>query len=176
MQHPGLLQDVAEVFVAETGGDMTVFPTAGHLASWAGMSPGSNESAGRMKSTKTRPGNRYFKGALGVAAIAAARSKNSYFSAKYKRIAAARPHARGRGRRTRPHIAAWNMLDNGVSTAIPEPTITPTTNPPKPKPGPSANSKPSDTESPSNHSPKPGDTPARWVTCSGHLIFMSVGG
>ena len=48
---------------------MTQFPTAGHLASWAGVSPGSNESAGRVKSTKTRPGNRYLKGALGVAAL-----------------------------------------------------------------------------------------------------------
>ena len=48
---------------------MTAFPTAGHLASWAGVSPGSNESAGRVKSTKTRPGNRYLKGALGIAAL-----------------------------------------------------------------------------------------------------------
>ena len=53
---PGFSRIVAEVFVAETGADMTVFPTAGHLASWAGLSPGSNESAGRVKSTKTRPG------------------------------------------------------------------------------------------------------------------------
>jgi hypothetical protein len=45
---------------------MTVFPTAGHLASWAGTAPGSNESAGRVKSTKTRPGNRYLKTALGT--------------------------------------------------------------------------------------------------------------
>ena len=62
---------------------MSVFPTAGHLASWAGISPGSNESAGRVKSTKTRPGNRYLKGALGIAALSAARSKNTYFAAKY---------------------------------------------------------------------------------------------
>src|SRR5664280_831966 len=66
---PGFSQTVAEVFIAETGGDMTQFPTAAHLASWAGVSPGSNESAGRVKSTKTRPGNRYLKGALGVAAL-----------------------------------------------------------------------------------------------------------
>jgi transposase len=65
---PGFSRIVAEVFIAETGADMTVFPTAGHLASWAGLSPGSNESAGRTKSTKTRPGNRYLKGALGIAA------------------------------------------------------------------------------------------------------------
>lgn len=64
---PGFSRITAEVFVAETGADMSVFPTAGHLASWAGLSPGSNESAGRTKSTKTRPGNRYLKGALGIA-------------------------------------------------------------------------------------------------------------
>ena len=65
---PGFSQILAEVFIAETGGDMTQFPTPGQLASWAGVSPGSNESAGRVKSSKTRPGNRYLKGALGVAA------------------------------------------------------------------------------------------------------------
>ena len=62
---PGFSQIVAEVFIAETGGDMRQFPTPGQLASWAGVSPGSNESAGRVKSTKTRPGNNYLKGALG---------------------------------------------------------------------------------------------------------------
>jgi transposase len=56
---PGFSRIVAEVFLAETGGDMSVFPTAGYLASWAGVSPGSHESAGRVKSTKTRPGNRW---------------------------------------------------------------------------------------------------------------------
>ncbi len=66
---PGISVGVADVIIAETGADMSRFPTAGHLASWAGTCPGSHESAGRVKSTKTRPGNPYLKGALGVAAM-----------------------------------------------------------------------------------------------------------
>jgi transposase len=70
---------------------MARFPSAGHLlASWAGTCPGNNESAGRVKSTKTRPANPYLKGALGVAAMSAARSQGTYLSAEYRRIAARR--------------------------------------------------------------------------------------
>ena len=87
---PGFSQILAEIFIAETGGDMTQFPTAGHLASWAGVSPGSNESAGRVKSTKTRPGNRYLKGALGVAALSGEPNPNSYLGARYRRLASPR--------------------------------------------------------------------------------------
>jgi transposase len=111
---PGFSRIVAEVFIAETGADMSVFPTAGHLASWAGLSPGSNESAGRVKSTKTRPGNRYLKGVLGIAALSAARSKNTYFSAKYKRIATRRGPMRAIVAVEHAMvIAAWNLLVNG---------------------------------------------------------------
>ena len=87
---PGFSATVAEVFLAETGGEMSVFATAGHLASWTGVSPGANESAGRIKSTTTRPGKRYLKAALGIAAISVSRSKNTYFAAKYRRISTRR--------------------------------------------------------------------------------------
>jgi transposase len=87
---PGVSTLVADVIIAETGGEMSRFPTAGHLASWAGTCPGSNESAGRIKSTQTRPGNPYLKGALGIAAMSASRSKDTYLAAKFRRIASRR--------------------------------------------------------------------------------------
>jgi transposase len=87
---PGIGQRCAEVIVAETGADMDIFPTAAHLASWAGTCPGSNESAGRVKSTTTRPGNPYLKAALGAAALSVANTQGTYLSAKYRRIAARR--------------------------------------------------------------------------------------
>jgi len=111
---PGLSQTVAEVFIAETGGDMTQFPAAAHLASWAGVSPGSNESAGRVKSTKTRPGNRYLKGALGVAALNQARStsRKTYFSAKFRHLTPRGPMKAIVAVEHAMHTAAWHMLTN----------------------------------------------------------------
>jgi transposase len=109
---PGFSQIIAEVFIAETGGDMTQFPTPAHLASWAGVSPGSNESAGRVKSTKTRPGNRYLKGALGTAALNQARTKNTYFSAKYRRLTRRGPMKALVAVEHAMIIAAWHMLIN----------------------------------------------------------------
>lgn len=84
---PGIGRSNAEVIIAETGGDMTRFRTAGHLASWAGTTPGHHESAGKRKSGKTRHGNRQLAAALGTAAMSAARTRNNtYLGARYARL------------------------------------------------------------------------------------------
>jgi transposase len=112
---PGISAGVAGVIIAETGADMTRFPAAGHLASWAGTCPGSNESAGRVKSTSTRPGNPYLKGAPGIAAMSAARSKGTYLSAKYRRIAARRGPVKAIVAVEHAIlIAIWNMITSGA--------------------------------------------------------------
>lgn len=112
---PGVSTLVADVIIAETGADMSRFPKAGHLASWAGTCPGSNESAGRIKSTHTRPGNPYLKGALGIAAMSAARSNGTYYAAKYRRIAARRGPVKAIVAIEHAMlIAIWNMLSTGT--------------------------------------------------------------
>jgi transposase len=80
-------QRAAEVIVAETSADMTVFPTAAHLASWTGICPGNNKTGGKAKPSKTRNGNRWLKATLGTAAMSAARKKNSYAAAQFRQIA-----------------------------------------------------------------------------------------
>ena len=87
---PGVNILVADVIIAETGADMQRFPTAGHLASWAGVTPGHHQSAKVVKSAKTRPGDRYLKAALGTAALTITRTRGNYLSALYKRLASRR--------------------------------------------------------------------------------------
>jgi transposase len=87
---PGISTLTADVIVAETGADMTRFPTAKHLASWAGTTPGNNESAGKVKSSRTRPGNPYLQGALGAAAMSCSQNPRTYLGARYRRIATRR--------------------------------------------------------------------------------------
>lgn len=83
---PGVGKTTAQQIVAEIGTDMSHFPTSGHLAAWAGLAPGNNQSAGKTLSSRTRQGNRSLKRALIEAAYAAVRVKDSYLSAQYHRL------------------------------------------------------------------------------------------
>jgi transposase len=89
---PGIDRIGAISLIAETGGDMTRFPSAGHLCSWGAMCPGHNESAGKRRSGKTRKGNRYLRATLIQAALGAMRTRGSAFQAKYHRIKRHRGH------------------------------------------------------------------------------------
>jgi transposase len=111
---PGVERATAEVIIAETGGDMSKFPTAGHLCAWAGLAPANNESAGKHKPAGTRKGSPWLRRTLIEAARAAAHKKGSYFQAKYIRTA----------RRRGPNKAAvavahailrtvWHLLTTG---------------------------------------------------------------
>jgi transposase len=91
---PGVGRSVAETLVAEIGTDLTRFPTAKHLASWAGLCPGNHESAGKRRSGKTRKGSPWLRACLVQAAHAAARTKGTYLAAQYRRLAARRGRAR----------------------------------------------------------------------------------
>jgi transposase len=89
---PGVNRTVATSIIAETGGDMSRFPTAGHLCSWAAVCPGHNESAGKRRSGKTRDGNRYLRGQLIQGALGAAHTKGSALQARYHRVKRHRGH------------------------------------------------------------------------------------
>ena len=114
-QIPGVAQRGAEVILAETGVDMSRFPSAAHLCSWAGVCPGNHQSAGKRYHGRTRKGNKTLKSMLVQCAKVAGKVKNSYFHAQYQRIAA----RRGKNRATMAvaHsmlIAIYHILKEGV--------------------------------------------------------------
>lgn len=94
---------------------MNRFPTAKHLASWAGTTPGNNESAGRVKSSGTRPGNPYLRGALGAAAMSCARNPRTYLGARYRRISSRRgPQKANVAIQHSILTAIWHMANTGA--------------------------------------------------------------
>jgi transposase len=87
---PGVDRRVVEVWLAEVGADMHPFPTDQNLASWAGLCPGNEESAGKRRRRRITPGNRWLKRTLAQAAWAASRTKNTYLASHYRRLAGRR--------------------------------------------------------------------------------------
>jgi transposase len=87
---PGVNRRIAQIIIAEIGTDMGRFPSAKHLASWAGLCPGNHESAGKQRTGRTRKGSRWLRQALVEAAHGAAHTKHTYLAALYHRLAARR--------------------------------------------------------------------------------------
>jgi transposase len=113
---PGVAKRAAECIIAEIGVDMTVFPTASHLASWAGVSPGNNITGGKRRSGKTSKGNRWLGEILNQCAWAAARSKDTYLSAQFWRLA--RRIGKKKAAVAVGHsmlVIAWHLLTNNCN-------------------------------------------------------------
>lgn len=112
---PGIGVTTADVIIAETGADMSVFPTPGRLASWAGVCPGHRESAGRSKPAKARPGDRWLKGALGASAMSIASHSGTFLHVKYQRLARSRGPSKAIVAIEHTLLnVVWAMLTNGT--------------------------------------------------------------
>ena len=112
---PGVAQRTAEIIVAEIGVDMGRFATPGHLASWAGLCPGNNESAGKHRSTHTRHGDQWLQSALVEAAWVAVRSKDTYLTVRFWRIAKRRGQQRALIAIAHTMLVIiWHMLNENV--------------------------------------------------------------
>jgi transposase len=112
---PGISRVTAEVIVAETGADMSRFPTPGQLCAWAGVAPASHESAGKRRPAGTRHGSKWLRRALVEAARAAARTKGSYYSAQYARIAKRRgPNTAAVAVANSMLFTIWHLLSTGA--------------------------------------------------------------
>jgi len=111
---PGVKTRTAEVLLAEIGTDMSRFPSAGHLASWAGACPGNHQSAGKRRSGRTRKGSKWLGIALHEAALAAVAAKGSYLGAQYKRLRPRLGHGRALGAIKHAILVAyWHMFQTG---------------------------------------------------------------
>lgn len=118
MTIPGVDQRVAEAIIAEIGVDMSRFPSAAHLASWAGMCPGQHESAGKSRKGTARPGDGWLQRHLTIAAMAASRTKGTYLAAQYHHLLLGpRKTGKKRARKAVGHtilVAVWHILANDV--------------------------------------------------------------
>jgi transposase len=137
---PGIGQRAAQVIISEIGIDMTRFPTAAHLASWAGLCPGNNESAGKHRSGRTRKGNKELCQVLVECAWAAGRT-STYVGAQFRRFH--RRFSKQGGQKAAIATATWARTTSPAASTTPKHTNA----------GSSTNSKPSDTKSPSNPPP-----------------------